>query len=327
MKRLSNPTSFMKHFGRLVATEVFDSPIEGKGLRSVANLNAGQVIGFYGGKKFPSAQVWADSGATDGRYLFYIGNGEVIDGKRSKLGRINHSCEPNTAAVPVVIGDQAEVMFLTQRAVAAGEELTIDYNIHDPEGDKADLSKWVCRCSTPQCRGWMWSPETLAANGASVETSVFEVPIPPVDGLHVQLETVDGRYGSQVHDVGCRYPMLWSAEGDGEVCSAVITQFQDGVEVESLEMTGAAWREFEKRVDWQEFAAQAQREFIETLVRGYVDEYGLMYEHAKCNSAWEAKHSCSRDASCPVCGTAVPPLTERLVRRLSDDTVADLETA
>jgi uncharacterized protein len=58
------------------------------------------------------------------------------------LMRVNHSCEPN-------VGMGGNVVLVSMRDIAAGEELTIDYALFlaDP-GFAMD-----CRCRTPACRG------------------------------------------------------------------------------------------------------------------------------------------------------------------------------
>ncbi len=58
---------------------------------------------------------------------------------------INHSCDPNTymRCTPT----RAE--FYARRAIAAGEELTVDYGENQHDG------KLRCRCGAPNCRGWI----------------------------------------------------------------------------------------------------------------------------------------------------------------------------
>lgn len=65
--------------------------------------------------------------------------GEEYDGV---LMRVNHSCEPNG-------GMGGNVLLVSMREIAAGEELTIDYALFlgDP-GFAMD-----CRCGTGACRG------------------------------------------------------------------------------------------------------------------------------------------------------------------------------
>ncbi len=155
---LGTPSAFKKHFSSPVLLEVFDSPIAGKGLRSLEPIKAGQLLGFYGGQRFASMKEWEESGRTDGRYLFSAGDGSVIDGKFARLGKVNHSCEPNLTVLPAALGSEPVIAFLAKRDIASGEELSLDYLI---SSDAPDLTKWVCNCGTSKCRGWMYHPDLL----------------------------------------------------------------------------------------------------------------------------------------------------------------------
>ncbi len=58
---------------------------------------------------------------------------------------INHSCAPNTFMRRTK--DRAE--FYALRAIAKGEELTVDYEDSHHEG------RLRCRCGAARCRGWI----------------------------------------------------------------------------------------------------------------------------------------------------------------------------
>ena len=70
------------------------------------------------------------------------------DGKVVLLGfpdrHINHSCDPNTY---IEYTEDASYI-VARRPIAAGEELTCDYNINITEG-----TAWPCHCGTARCRG------------------------------------------------------------------------------------------------------------------------------------------------------------------------------
>lgn len=57
---------------------------------------------------------------------------------------VNHSCDPN--AWELYRGDAS--YFVARREIAAGEEITCDYNINIADG-----TSWPCRCGSPRCRG------------------------------------------------------------------------------------------------------------------------------------------------------------------------------
>lgn len=86
-------------------------------------------------------------------YLFGIGDGsKVIDG-HSLAMFINHSCDPNCETGEV----REHVWIKAIRDIAAGEELTYDYNLYD--GDEDDAR---CHCGARNCRKTMYSPEEIA---------------------------------------------------------------------------------------------------------------------------------------------------------------------
>ena len=58
------------------------------------------------------------------------------------LMRVNHSCEPN-------LGMGGNVLLVSMREIAAGEELTIDYALFLADPGFA----MQCRCGTAACRG------------------------------------------------------------------------------------------------------------------------------------------------------------------------------
>lgn len=70
------------------------------------------------------------------------------DGKVVLLGypdrHLNHSCDPN--AYIVYEGDSSSIV--ARRDIAAGEEITCDYNINITGG-----TAWPCHCGAPRCQG------------------------------------------------------------------------------------------------------------------------------------------------------------------------------
>jgi len=70
------------------------------------------------------------------------------DGKTVLIGPpdryVNHSCDPN--AWLRYEGDGADLV--ARRAIAAREEITVDYGVNVTGG-----SAWPCGCGSPRCRG------------------------------------------------------------------------------------------------------------------------------------------------------------------------------
>lgn len=86
-------------------------------------------------------------------YLFGLSDGRnVIDGN-GVAAFINHSCEPNCEPHEV----NSRVFIISIRDIAAGEELTYDYNLYDGEPDDPS----PCACGSKTCRGTMYSEEEL----------------------------------------------------------------------------------------------------------------------------------------------------------------------
>src|SRR6201989_1619296 len=65
---------------------------------------------------------------------------------------INHSCEPNCESENI----DGRVFIVAIRDIAAGEELTYEYNLHDSDDDDAD-----CHCGSTKCRGTMFSDDEV----------------------------------------------------------------------------------------------------------------------------------------------------------------------
>ena len=86
-------------------------------------------------------------------YLFALDDGKhVIDGF-GKAAFINHSCDPNCETDEI----EERIWVIALRDIAAGEELTYDYNLYDGEDDDPSL----CRCGAANCRGTMYSDEEM----------------------------------------------------------------------------------------------------------------------------------------------------------------------
>jgi len=78
-------------------------------------------------------------------YLFTLDNYWTLDGAVGGSGAefINHCCEPNLVARIV----KGHILYISRRAIAPGEELTVDYHF------AKNVEKVPCRCGAPGCRG------------------------------------------------------------------------------------------------------------------------------------------------------------------------------
>jgi len=84
--------------------------------------------------------------------LFTVDRKVVIDGGvGGRAARyVNHSCDPNCEADEI----GGRIFIASIRDIAAGEELTYDYNMEAPSPLPRDWRRrYACRCGTPSCRG------------------------------------------------------------------------------------------------------------------------------------------------------------------------------
>lgn len=78
-------------------------------------------------------------------YLFTLDAYWTIDGAVGGSGAeiINHSCDPNLYACIL----KGHILYMSKRAIAPGEELTVDYRFSDK------IRAVACRCGALRCRG------------------------------------------------------------------------------------------------------------------------------------------------------------------------------
>ena len=122
----------------------------GRGLVARADLQADIAVAKFTGPIVPS---YAELPPDEIRYALGLDSGEWLI-PRSDARYLNHSCDANCR-----IDDSLEV--ITVRPVSAGEELTISYNLADPDDyrDNRETYFWdplwnfTCLCGTAQCEG------------------------------------------------------------------------------------------------------------------------------------------------------------------------------
>jgi uncharacterized protein len=122
------------------------SAIEGQGVHAVEAIAAGEVVAVKGGHILNAPAV-AGLPAALGDSVFPIAADCYLaaltqDEFGGVMMRVNHSCEPN-------LGMGGNVLLVSMRDIAAGEELTIDYAMFLGDPDFA----MQCHCGTAACRG------------------------------------------------------------------------------------------------------------------------------------------------------------------------------
>jgi hypothetical protein len=120
------------------------SGIAGRGLVAVAPFDAGEVVAVKGGhirtteelRTLPDRLQNSAIQITDDLHLVAVAEEEY----EPVMLFLNHSCEPN-------VGFAGNVVLVTMREVAAGEELTTDYALFDDYEGAME-----CTCGRPACR-------------------------------------------------------------------------------------------------------------------------------------------------------------------------------
>jgi len=129
------------------------STIESLGCYTRVPIKKGELVAEYVGPRLSVEEAEALYDDHPRTFLFGLSNGkEVIDGIGA-AAFINHSCDPNCEADEV----QERVFIRAIRDIAAGEEITYDYNLYD--GTPEDEAR--CLCRSEHCRGSMYSNEEL----------------------------------------------------------------------------------------------------------------------------------------------------------------------
>ena len=94
-----------------------------------------------------SVVAWRGSSPISSCWMLTRGIDGAVNGSGAEI--INHSCEPNLEA-HILAGRR--IYYVSQRAIRAGEELTVDYSF-DTNQDPQE-----CHCGARACRGDMRRP-------------------------------------------------------------------------------------------------------------------------------------------------------------------------
>jgi SET domain-containing protein len=128
------------------------SEIHAAGCYTIRPIRKGRRICEYTGPRM-SKEV-ADERYADRVVTYLFGYGEkdmVIDGFGTPMF-MNHCCAPNCETQE----KDERIFVVALRDIAAGEELTYEYNLYDSDDATQD-----CYCGAPNCRGTMFSPAEI----------------------------------------------------------------------------------------------------------------------------------------------------------------------
>lgn len=159
-RRASNSLPMAMRFRQLknkvkVKVGVFRSPIHGRGLFCLRELEAAEMVIEYAGEVIRSAltdkreKIYESRGI--GCYMFRIDDYIVVDAtmKGNAARFINHSCEPNCYSRVVDVLGKKHILIFALRRILPGEELTYDYKF--PFED----DKIPCTCGSRKCRKYL----------------------------------------------------------------------------------------------------------------------------------------------------------------------------
>jgi SET domain-containing protein len=128
------------------------SSIHAAGCYTTQAIKKGTRVCEYDGPRFTKAEADERYKDRDITYLFSCGDDKtVIDGFGIAMF-INHSCDPNCESESL----DGRVFVMAIRNIAAGEELTYEYNLYDSDDDEAH-----CYCGAEKCRGTMYSEDEV----------------------------------------------------------------------------------------------------------------------------------------------------------------------
>ena len=114
----------------------------GLGLFATKPIAKKSTVVTYRGRRIPTVEAHARERRHGAKYMFEINRQWSIDGSsRRNLARyINHSCAANAEAVL----RKGKMVFIAQRGIAPGEEITLDYG---PEYFDLFIKASGCRCA------------------------------------------------------------------------------------------------------------------------------------------------------------------------------------
>ncbi len=127
------------------AVDVRPSDIDGQGAFAAEAVPPRLKIGEIRGESISVAEARIRATRSERILIVELSSRRAIDFSKSAdpMRYTNHSCKPNAR----LCIRQGRVEFYALRAIAPGEEITVDYGETHHEGQLA------CRCGVPGCRG------------------------------------------------------------------------------------------------------------------------------------------------------------------------------
>jgi uncharacterized protein len=123
------------------------SKIEGNGLFTDSLIAARKKVGEYTGERISVREARRRAKTRKHVAIVELNDEEAIDESvgGGLFQYINHSCDPNVF-IRIAYG---RVEFYAKRKIAAGEEMTVDYEESHHDG------RLPCRCKSSECRDFI----------------------------------------------------------------------------------------------------------------------------------------------------------------------------
>ena len=127
--------------------QVRPSPIDGQGVFAAQAIAAARKIGEIRGESISVDDARIRATRSERIMIVEVSPRRAIDFSKSTdpMRYTNHSCRPN-ARLDI---SQGRVEFYALRAIAVGEEITVNY------GETHHQGRLACRCGAPGCGGWL----------------------------------------------------------------------------------------------------------------------------------------------------------------------------
>jgi len=127
------------------AVRVAPSAIDGHGAYAAEAIPPRLKIGEIRGERISVGEARIRATRSERIMIVELSDRKAIDFSKSAdpMRYTNHSCRPNAR----LCIRQGRVEFYALRAIAAGDEITVDYGETHHEG------RLACRCGAPGCRG------------------------------------------------------------------------------------------------------------------------------------------------------------------------------
>ena len=127
--------------------EVHPSRIDGQGVFAAEPIARWRKIGEIRGESISVTEARIRATRHERVMMVEISSERTIDfkGSTDPMRFTNHCCAPNAR----LCIRQGRVEFYALRAIAPGEEITVNYGPTHHEG------RLACRCGAPKCAGWL----------------------------------------------------------------------------------------------------------------------------------------------------------------------------